>query len=309
MQQMAAPDLNLLRILISLADSHYVSLAAARLGMTQPGVSNALRRMRLEYGDPLFIRTAAGMQPTPRAAQLISSARVILDLYDREFSGTAVFSPAATSQEIKLAMSDIGEMVFLPRIVAQLQALAPRATIRAVSLPHAHLQSAMRNGAIDLAIGYFPDLKGSQFFQKRLFSHSFVCLVRSDHPCAAAPLTKRVFAQLNHAVVQAEGRSQEVFERYLHGIGLRRRTALHVPHFMSIPYVIAKSDLIVTVPLAVGAAFAERGDIKMLHPAFAVPRFALKQHWHRRVHQDVRNQWLRSTIAAIFTSRSDVWRN
>jgi DNA-binding transcriptional LysR family regulator len=301
---MSTRDLNLLRVLIALADTRNVSVAATRLDMTQPGVSNALRRLRLEYADPLFIRTGTGMEPTPRAAQLITTARVILDLYNREIAGAAVFCPEATSQEIRLAMSDIGEMVFLPRIVALLQARAPRAAVRAVSLPHAQLQSAMQNGEVDLAIGYFPDLKGGQFFQKKLFSHSFVCLVRAGHPCASEPLTKRRFAQLNHAVVQAEGRSQEVFERYLNGINLRRRTTLHVPHFMSIPYVIAESDLIVTVPLAVGTAFAKRGDIKMLRPTFAVPRFDLKQHWHRRVHQDARNQWLRGAIAAIFSPRS-----
>lgn len=305
---MAKHDLNFIRVLVALADTHHVSLAATRLGMTQPGVSNALRRMRLEYADPLFVRTAGGMEPTRRAGRLIGAARTILELYQREIAEAAGFSAATATEEFRFAMSDIGEMVFLPRILQHLRLQAPKAPVRCVSLPHAQLQRAIQQGEIDLAVGYFPDLKGSQFFQQKLFSHGFVCLIRADHPSAGEPLTKRLFTQLSHAVVQAEGRSQEVFEKYLRKMGVRRHIALHVPHFMSIPYVVAKSELIVTVPLAVGAAFAERGDLKLIRPTFSLPRFDLKQHWHRGVHQDARNQWLRAQIATIFNPQTDEWR-
>jgi DNA-binding transcriptional LysR family regulator len=121
-------------------------------------------------------------------------------------------------------------------------------------------------------------------------------------------LTKRKFSQLAHAVVQAEGRSQEVFETYLQRVGLRRRIALHIPHFMSIPYVIAKGDLLVTVPLAVGTAFSEGSDVQLLKPTFALPRFDLRQHWHRRFHRDVRNRWLRAQVASLFNATTDEWR-
>src|SRR6266496_4105767 len=110
MNKMAKHDLNLIRVLVALADTHNVSLAAIRLGMTQPGVSTALQRMRLAYGDPLFVRTARGMEPTRRAAQFIGPARAILDLYRREIAGATSFSPEATTEEFRFAMSDIGEM-------------------------------------------------------------------------------------------------------------------------------------------------------------------------------------------------------
>jgi DNA-binding transcriptional LysR family regulator len=305
---MPKQDLNLIRVLVALADTRHVSLAATRLGMTQPGVSNALRRMRVEYGDPLFVRTARGMEPTRRATRLVGAARTMLELYEREIVQAVGFSPREATEEFRFAMSDIGEMVFLPRILAHLRSHAPHAPVRSVSLPHAQLLGAMQDGALDLAVGYFPDLKGGHFYQQKLFSHGFVCLVRSGHPCLQTPLTKPLFAQLPHAVVQAEGRSQEIFEKFLRRVGLRRRIALHIPHFMSIPYVIAKSDLIVTVPLAVGAAFAEHGDLQLIRPTFALPRFDLKQHWHRGVHQDPRSQWLRAQIASIFNPSTDEWR-
>jgi len=152
-------------------------------------------------------------------------------------------------------------------------------------------------------LGYFPDLKGTQFFQQRLFSHGFVCLKRANHSLTDKRLTERQFLELGHAVVLAEGRSQEVFEQHLRRKGVQRKIVLQVPPFMSIPHVIAKSDLIVTVPLAVGTAFAAWADLKLVAPPFDSPRFDLKQHWHRRANRDSRNHWLRSQLFGLFNER------
>jgi DNA-binding transcriptional LysR family regulator len=302
------PDLNLVRTLVAVADARSASGAADRLGMSQPGISNALRRLRAAYGDPLFVRSGRGLDATPRAEELVAAGRRMLEVFEREMLGRAQFNPGETTREFRFVMSDIGEMVFLPRLLEHLRRLAPNAPVRAVSVPHAQLMTAMQTGEVDLAVGYFPDLRGGQSFQQKLFGHGFTCLVRKGHPCAGEPLTKRKFCGLSHAVVQAQGRSQEVFEAYLSRLGLRRRIALHVPHFMSIPYVIAKSDLLVTVPVAVGTAFSERGDVQLLKPTFTLPRFDLKQHWHRRFHKDARNRWLRTQVASLFNPGTDGWR-
>lgn len=301
-------DLNLLRVLAALAQTRRVTAAAELLGMTQPGVSNALRRLRVAYDDPLFVRTASGMEPTSRAVPLIDGAREILELYAARMGPHPEFSPRSSETEFCFALSDIGEMVFLPRILQHLRTHAPRATVRSVSLAPDALARALEEGSVDLALGYFPDLRGAGFFQQKLFSHGFVCLVRSDHPVADKRLTARRFLGLEHAVVQAEGRSQEVFEQFLRRKRIQRRVVLHVPHFMSIPMVIARSDLIVTVPLAVGTAFASTGQLRLVDPPFTLPRFDLKQHWHRRVHKDARHRWLRAQIALLFNENTDEWR-
>ena len=302
-------DLNLLRVLAALAQTRRVTAAADLLGMTQPGVSNALRRLRAAYDDPLFVRTARGMEPTSRAVPLIQGAREILDLYATRMGPQPQFQPRTTQTEFRFALSDIGEMVFLPRILEHLRAHAPRATVRSVTLTPESLSRALQEGTVDLALGYFPDLRGAGFFQQKLFSHGFVCLVRRDHPLADKRLTERRFLELEHAVVQAEGRSQEVFEQYLRRKRIQRRVVLHVPHFMSIPMVIAKSDLIVTVPLAVGTAFASEARLRLLELPFKLPRFDLKQHWHRSAHKDTRHRWLRSQISLLFNAKTDEWRD
>ena len=302
-------DLNLVRILVAVAEGHRVAVAAQALGMTQSGVSNALRRLRTAYDDPLFVRSPQGLQPTPRALTLIGAARKILDLHRTEMLEPVEFEPLTARTEFRFAMSDIGEMVFLPRILAHFHEHAPHATFRNVVLAPGALVRALEEGHVDLAVGYFPDLKGVDVFQQKLFSHGFVCLVRADHPSVGRRLTRRQFQEVGHAAIHAEGRSQEVLEQYLRRKRIARPVVLHVPHFMSIPYVIAASDLMVTVPLAVGTAFAAVTRLKLLQPPFETPRFDLSQHWHRRFHKDPRNRWLRNQIALLFTEETDEWKN
>jgi DNA-binding transcriptional LysR family regulator len=301
-------DLNQLRVLAVLGKTKRVEHAAQLLGMSQPGVSNALRRLRQRFGDPLLVRTGRGMEPTPRGQQLIDAAQTVVEVYDTRVLAASPFDPATSGTEFRVALSDIGEMVFLPRILEYLRVNAPRTSVRSVNLPPRALANALEDGEVDLAVGYFPDVKGNSYFQQRLFSHSFVCLVRADHPQVGSKLSSADFLRLGHAVVQAEGRSQEIFEEYLRRRDVQRRVVLHAPHFMSIPFVIAKSDLVATVPLAVGAAFLKLAPLKLVKPPFALPRFAVKQHWHRRFHKDTRNVWLRAMIMTLFNEGLDEWR-
>lgn len=301
-------DLNQLWVLAALGRTRRVEHAAQLLGMTQPGVSNALRRLRKRFGDPLLVRTGRGMEPTPRGQQLINAAQVLVEDYEARVLAASPFDPATSVTEFRFAMSDIGEMVFLPRILEYLHRHAPQVSVRSLNLRPRALAEALEDGEVDLAVGHFPDVKGNSYFQQRLFSHRFVCLVRAHHPRVGSKLERADFLKLGHAVVQAEGRSQEVFEEYLRKLGVQRKVVLTVPHFMSIPLVIAKSDLVVTVPLAVGVAFAKLAPLKMVSPPFALPRFALKQHWHRRFHKDPRNIWLRAMVTTLFNSEHDEWR-
>jgi DNA-binding transcriptional LysR family regulator len=294
-------DMNLLPVALAIFEEGSVSAAARRLGMSQPAASSALNRLRRELGDPLFVRTAAGMEPTPRAQSLIGPTRDILNRLESEVLLSEKFNPATTTRRFTLAVSDIGEMTFLPRLLARLQRDAPGAQLSSVSMPPANLVAALENGDVDLAAGYYPDLKHRNLYQQRLFSHSFICLLRADHPQQAERLTLAQFLQMGHAVVRAEGRSQEVFEQLLTRKKIVRRVVLTTQHFMSIPFVIASSDLVVTVPRAVGESFARFADIRLLEPPLEIPPFDLKQHWHRKYHKDGAHAWLRAIVAEIFS--------
>ncbi|RJF96475.1 LysR family transcriptional regulator [Noviherbaspirillum cavernae] len=293
-------DLNLLPVALAIYEEKSVSGAGKRLGMSQPATSAALNRLRQAFGDQLFVRTANGMEPTPRAMTLINPAREILARVEDDVLQGEAFDPATTKAVFSFALSDIGEMVFLPKLLERIQREAPHATVASVTLPVQEIAAAIEAGRVDLAIGYFPDFQKNNFFQQRLFSHAFTCLLRRNHKIRGNQLTMQQFLNLGHAVIRAEGRSQEVFERYLEKKKIERRVVLSTPHFMSIPFIIGTSDLVATVPYAVGISFAEFAGIKLVKPPLEIPRFDLKQHWHRKYHEDAKNRWLRSIVADLF---------
>jgi len=303
-------DLNLLPIAVVLYEERGVGRAATRLGMSQPAVSSALARLRGAFDDPLFVRTARGMEPTPRAHALIATARDALARIERSVVAEMAFDQARSDATFTFALSDVGEMVFLPRILESVQREAPLASVRSVSLPPAELRRGLETGDIDLAIGYFPDLETSNYFQQRLFSHHFCCLLRADHPIAAKRLSVRQFMELGHVVVRAEGRSQELFERYLARKKIHHKIVLVTPHFMSLPMIIARSDLVSTVPHALGMYYsASSANIRTVLPPFAdLPQIVIKQHWHRKAHHDPRSQWLRRLMTRLFSQESDEWK-
>lgn len=303
----ASLDLNLLKVLLALSETRSVTAAALRLGMGQPAVSSALGRLRLSLGDPLFVRTGKSMEPTPRALAIVGPARQALEMIRKDVVEAAAFDPARSRQEFVIASSDIGEMVFLPRLLDRIGREAPGVRLRMESLSHGELQQALESGAVDLALGYFPDLKGNNIYQQRLFDHSFVCVVRKDHEISGSRITLRQFVQARHLVVTPQGRSQEVFEACLIRKGIERQVVLATPHFMSVPMIVAQSDLVATLPVALAATYSAMTAIRVLQPPFAVPRYTLRQHWHRRMNQDHALRWFRGLIAQLFAKPDGGW--
>ena len=301
-------DLNLLQALVALHDAGSVSQAAVRLGVSQPTVSAALARLRAYFDDPLFVRAPGGMAPTPRGAELADAARAVLRQVDQTLRPQAAFDPLRRHRPYTFALSDVGEIVFLPRLIAALAQASPDTPLRSVSLRPAALGEAMASRDVDLAVGYFPDLKPPQHHQQRLFTHHFVCLLRADHRFQGSRLTLGEFLSLPHVVVHSEGRTQEILEAHLEAQGVSRRVAVVTPHFLSLPQLIARSDLVVTVPHAVGITYGrpEHG-LKMMQLPFRSPRIELRQHWHRTVHQDARNTWLRALVRRLFNADTDEW--
>ena len=293
-------DLNLLRVLVALDDRRSVSGAAGVLGRSQPAVSVALGKLRGFFDDRLFVRSGNRMEPTPRAAGLIESARAVLARVG-DIVAAPGFDPATSQRPISLALSDVGEMVMLPAMLREVRRLMPKAAVRSVSLPPGEVASGLEDGSIDLAMGYFPDLQKRNFYQQALFIDTYASLLRADHPIAAKKLSIRQFLGLEHIVVRAESRSEEVMERYLARRRLRRRVVLTTPHLASAPMIVAQSDLLVTVPLPLARYFVSvAADLRIVGLPFEPPRIALRQFWHRRFHDDARNRWLRALMCGLF---------
>lgn len=302
-------DLNLLPVLVKIHDFRSVSAAATHLGMSQSAVSAALAKLRLKYGDPLFHRAGHGMQPTARMRVLIEPLREVLARVDSTLKSEPEFSPRTTERGFTFAMSDLGEMVFMPKILRRIRQLAPHACVRSVAASAAQIERGLETGEIDLAVGYFPDLREKSFLEKHLFFHHFVCLLRANHPITSTTLSRAQFLSLEHAVVYGAGRTYEIFERFLRSKKIHRRVVLETPHFMSIPFVISQSDLVVTVPHAIGVFVRSvHMDIRIAQPPMRTPRIDLKMHWHRNFQRDAQSRWLRDIVSGLFTDESDEWQ-
>lgn len=296
-------DLNLLLVFDAMIEEGSTVAVARRLKVSQPTVSVSLAKLRDFFRDDLFVRGPGGMQPTAFAQTIQLPIRRIVDTVRDELFRETAFDPATSERCFSFSTSDIGELVFVPALLDAVKAEAPRVTFQCLSMRPADLQDAMATGKVDLAMGYFPDLTGGGFYEQSLFDHPFTCLVRADHPVIGEDLSLDQFLALDHLVVEQEGRSQEIFERRMKELGLSRHVLLRSPHFMSVPLLVANSDVITTVPYAVGRIYGGVARLRLLPPPIDIPQILLKQLWHRRVHADAGVIWLRQLIARLFLNR------
>lgn len=293
-------DLHLLQVFLAILERQSVGEAATALNMSQPGVSTALMRLRRVLGDPLFVKTARGMEPTTRAQALVGPIRSIVNSINSELLVAPDFTPATSTREFRIALSDIGEGIYLPSAVRNLQERAPAVSLRSVFMPARELEVEMAAGRVDIAIGYFPDIRGGQFFQRRVGLHSFACLVRRDHRQVGEQLSMEQFRQLGHVIVEAPYRSQEVFEIFLRKKQIERHIVLRTPHFMSVPVIVAGSGAIAVVPQALADFVAHHPDIRQVGLPFVPPTFQVNVYWHRSVQLDPASQWLRELVMSSF---------
>jgi DNA-binding transcriptional LysR family regulator len=195
----------------------------------------------------------------------------------------------------------VGEVVLLPTLLKRLRELMPDSMVRSVTLPPTEVALQLESGEVDLAIGYFPDLQKHSFYQQALYSDTFASLIRSEHRVRAEKLTIKQYLQLEHAVVRAESRTEEVIESYLARRKILRRVVLGTPHFTSVPIIVAQTDLIATVPEPLARHFASiAAGVRVVQLPFTPPRIAIKQFWHRKFHHDVRSRWLRALVCELF---------
>jgi DNA-binding transcriptional LysR family regulator len=298
--EMSNVDLNLLVVFDAILQSQSVTAAAERVGLSQSTMSYELAKLRRLFDDRLFVRMSTGMQPTPRALQLADPVRRALEIVNSEILKKFHFDPLKSKRTFTLCMSDIAEVNFLPKILHLLAREAPGVSVKTVAIDRQDVGRAMAKGELDLLIGFFPDLKKAGFYQQSLFLHTYACVVRKGHPRVDSEITLQQFLSESHVVVRPEGRSYEVVERFLEKSGFTRRIVLVTPHFTSVPFIIAASDLITILPISLAEAFAKFAELKTVSLPFSVPTYNIKQHWHERFHNDEENMWLRKKIAHIF---------
>ena len=290
-------DIRLLAVFDQIYRTRSVSAAAEALDLGQPAVSVALAKLRHHFGNPLFVRTSSGMEPTPFSEGLVQPVREALGALDTVLAYRSEFDPASSRRRFRICMTDISQLVLLPRLWESLRVEAPGISIETLPMLD-DMPQLLQSGEADLAIGFLPQLEAG-FYQQTLFSQSFVCMVGRDHPRIAESLDLARYEAEEHAVISSSGAAPMMLEREIERQGIKRRVAMKSPSFLAAAFVVEHTDLVLTTPRRLADVLKGRGAFRVFPVPFALPDYEVKQHWHERFHHDDGNRWLRRLIARL----------
>ncbi|GGC97561.1 LysR family transcriptional regulator [Undibacterium terreum] len=292
-------DLNLLVVFQEIFQQKQISAVARKLGLSQPAVSNALARLRRSFGDELFVRTALGMQATPFAEQLAEPIGAALEQVRLALNRHEHFDAGSSRRHFTIAMTDVGEVYFMPVLVEKCRQFAPQLKISTVRASSVDLKAEMEAGRVDLAIGAFDDVSEA-LYQRRLFKQDYVCMLRAGHPLAKAKLTLKDFLAAPHLIVASMESPYDSINQSLEKAGVKDVSQFSVPHFVAVPYIVSTTDLLVTVPQKLAERAAAPFNLHYVKPPLRLPSLQTNMFWHRRYNQDEGSQWLRGFIAEHF---------
>lgn len=300
-------DLNLLLVFDALAAERSVTQAAAKIGVSQPALSNALARLRTLFRDPLFERAGGQMQPTPRARQLLVPLSEAISKLREALETQVAFRPEASEREFLIATNDYVDALLLPRLVHRLQRDAPSIAVRTVRTDYLFLPPVERlqSGELDLALGFFGETPRPNpgLLSKRLLSGRLVCILRAGHPRAGRKFTLRTFVEIPHVRVMYPGTERlGSIDTILRSRGLSRRIGVTVPHYLTIPAIVARSNLLGVVPEPMARRKARALRLKIFDPPLPLPDITVMMTWTDRSQLDRAHGWFRECIAAASAS-------
>lgn len=300
-------DLNLVRTFLAIWELGSLTAAGDRLGLTQPAVSHALRRLREQFSDPLFVRVGNRMVPTDAATRLYEPFETAIQIVSQTVQGYGRFSPSSSERRFRIAMSDVSEFYFLPQILAKVEQIAPSVELESVQLDTSTVEASLRSGQIDMSLGYLP-LVSKDCQSIPLFSDTYVCLIRKDHPFEREVLTEEEFSELTYVDVSTNAPGYQLVEQRLAMIGAKRRIAARIGHITVAPEIVKRTDLAAIYPKSVSERLNENGEFRLLPFPFEIPATSIKLHVHNLFMDDPGIVWLRDNILKIISTghRSDL---
>jgi len=300
-------DLNLLRVFDEVMAERSLTRAARKLSLTQPAVSNALRRLREAVGDDLVVRSGQGVEPTPRALALWPAVRDALTLLQDSLAPGS-FDPATARSTLVLAMADATASTLVPPLARIIEQEAPGISIRVVPLTTRDPRRLLEEDAADMAVGYFPfvlaDLTAQaqsggmvDFDSRRLYEGQYICVMRKSHPLAEAPLTLDAFCAARHLLVSFSGRPFGFIDEALAALGRKRRVVLTVNQFFTAGHAVAGSDLLTVLPRHFVPVTGIADALVQRPLPFDVPAVHVDALWPRRGPQQEACHWLLQALA------------
>lgn len=290
-------DMNLLLVFEALLIERNVTQAGQRVHLSQSATSSALRRLREAMNDELFVRSADGMLPTPRALELAEPVRRALSDVRSALDGAA-FDPATAVRTFTIAASDYDVALHVPRLAQLFSREAPGIDLRV--LPHANVDAVgmVDTAQVDIALGWFPRAPQRQHRQL-LIEESFVCVMRRGHQLSDGLMSLEAYADAAHLLVTLVGDTSGAVDDILREHGLSRRIAMTIPHFAAAPMVLAHSDLVAALPKRIANRFAEQHGLVVRSLPFESYVTAHEMLWHPRVNGHPAQQWLREVLCKV----------
>lgn len=300
-------DLNLLRVFDEVMAERNLTRAAEKLAITQPAVSNALRRLREVLGDELVTRRGHGVEPTPRALALWPAVRHALAQLQETLS-PGRFDPASAQTTFVLAMADATGATLIPPLIEIVEREAPGVSLRVVPLTTRDPRRLLDDESADMAVGYFPavlaDLTARAQSDNvvahestRLYDGQYVCVMRADHPLAAVPMTLDLYCAARHLLVSFSGKPFGFIDGALAALGRERRIVLTVNQFFTAGRVVATTDLLTVLPRHFVGVASVRDELVWRPLPMTLPPVHVDALWHRRRNHDLAHRWLREAIA------------
>lgn len=293
-------DLNLLPVFEAMLLDKNVTVAATRMGITQSALSNAIGRLRHYFKDPLFVKTRGEMLPTPLALELAKPLRDALTLVRAATQKDRSFDPSMSDRAFRLYMTDVGEMVLLPKLMKYLESHGISIQIETTQLDSLVVAEKLASGEIDFAVGYLPNL-GKAIEKATLFREHYVCMTRKTYgENGKGKLTLKKFLAASHVLIASMGSGHQIIERTLDRGGFKRNIALRVPHFLVIPKIILDTDLVVTIPARAAQTFADQTEVRVHPLPVKIPTFDVALFWHSRFANDPSIEWFRVLMLQLF---------
>jgi len=290
----AGIDLNLLVVLDALLAERNVTRAAKRIGLSQSATSHALSRLRILFDDPLLVRGLGGMAPTPRAEALHVPIRDALAQLATAVGRAPRFDPQHSRRSFTVATGDYGAFVLAPRILELLAEEAPEVNLRVTNSTGLE---GIERGDFDVAL--LPPTNGrdpSGVRSQVMFEERFVCVLREGHRFARGKLTLDRFCSTGHVLVAPGGTATGPVDEALARLGRSRRIVLTVPHFLVAPYIVARTDHVLTLPARVANSLAAQYGLVVREPPLPVRGFEFAMIWHARLEADPGATWFRELL-------------
>ncbi|SOE92581.1 DNA-binding transcriptional regulator, LysR family [Burkholderia sp. D7] len=292
-------DLKNLMIFDEVYRTASISRAAENLDLGQSAVSMVLAKFRKHYGDPLFVRTSAGMQPTRLADDIIGPIREAVSSLKLTLLHRTVFDPSTSNRMFGICMTDLGQRSLMPQLLAHFRDAAPGIRLD-LSYPSERTAHQLESGEIDLAIGFLAQLDAG-VYQQQLFTDRFVCIVNRDHSRLQRDVvTLEEFERESHLIVATQGTGHVIVEATLERNNIRRKVGLRMPNFLGVISNIVCTEYLAIVPERFARLMAEDNPIKIMELPFTIPKYGVMQHWHVRYSRDPATSWLRETIVKLF---------